>query len=277
MHPHGHLIDRYLAHLAAERRSARTIETYGRILRHAHRQLPYGLPVADDRELVAWLTNPGWSPRTQALYSAAIKSFFRWAFRHQVIEGHDPTRLLPVPRIPFDLPNPATPEQVRAILTRARMYPHPYRLWAAIAAYSGARCIEIAHLDRDRDITDRGIRLHGKGARDRVVPLHPHLRAMIAGHRGPIATTSERQLSNSARHHFRRIGVATSMHRLRSYFATTLLDQGVDVRMVQELLGHASIATTQVYTLVTPRQLNAAVARLPVVEDVAGASTIRLP
>src|SRR5690606_18080423 len=111
---------------------------------------------------------------------------------------------------------------------------HPYRLWAAIAAYSGARCIEIANLNPATDITPAGIRLHGKGARDRVVPLHDHLRGMLAAHRGPIARVNERRISDYARREFHRIGVQTSMHRLRAYFATTLLEQEVDVRVVQE-------------------------------------------
>ena len=262
MHPHSDLIDEFLAYMKAERRSSRSIETYASILWRAHAELPQGLPTAQPRELLLWLAGGGWAARTQATYTAAIVTFFRWAVAEEHLNW-DPTTRIPRPKLPHRVPRPATREQVTTILTRA---PQPIRLWSAIAAYSGARAIEIARIDRDRDITTRTLRLWGKGDRERIVPLHPALRIMFDHWPGPVATCSERTLSRNAwMCYHRRLKLDTSIHRLRSYFATELLAAGVDSRIVQELLGHASLATTQVYTLVTPGQLTSAVGRLPVI------------
>ena len=267
MHPHSDLIEEFLAYMKAERRSSRSIETYASILWRAHAELPQGLPTAQPRELLLWLAGGGWAARTQATYTAAIVTFFRWAVAEEHLNW-DPTTRIPRPKLPHRVPRPATVEQVTTILTTA---PQPVLLWSAFAAYSGARAIEIAHIDRRRDITHKTLRLQGKGGKERVVPLHPRLRAILGAWQGPVAEVGERQLSNHCWKAYRRIGVQTSIHRLRAYFATELLAAGVDSRIVQELLGHASLATTQIYTLVSPGQLSAAVARLPVVDGAVGA------
>jgi site-specific recombinase XerD len=266
MPPHGDLIHSFLAYMRAQRRTPATIRTYTSILWHAHRDLPQGLPLANERELVLWLAGD-WSARTQHLYTCAVAAFFDWCTTHGVID-FNPAVNLPRPRLPRLIPRPATPEQVATILTQA---PQPVLLWSAIACYSGARAIEIAGIDRERDIADQSLRLRGKGGKERVVPLHPRLRAILGAWRGPVAEVGERRLSNQAWKSYRRIGVETSIHRLRAFFATELLKVGVDSRIVQELLGHASLATTQIYTLVSPGQMSAAVARLPGFDGGAGA------
>ena len=267
MHPHSDLIDNFLAYMRAERRTPASIRTYASILWHAHRDLPHGLPLANERELIVWLARGDLAARTQHLYTCAIAAFFDWGTSRGLLD-YNPATGLPRPRLPRLVPRPATPEQVTTILTTA---PQPVLLWSAFAAYSGARAIEIAHIDRRRDITHKTLRLQGKGGKERVVPLHPRLRAILGAWQGPVAEVGERQLSNHCWKAYRRIGVQTSIHRLRAYFATELLAAGVDSRIVQELLGHASLATTQIYTLVSPGQLSAAVARLPVVDGVVGA------
>lgn len=258
-HPHADLIDGYLAHLRAERRSRRSVETYASVLWRAHDALPYGLPLASTDELTAWLSHPTWSPATQSLYTTAIQTFFRWCVRR----GHldiDPSDDLPRPRLPHRTPRPATTEQVQTILATA---PEPIRLWSAVAALAGARAIEISRLHTD-DITAQWTRLYGKGSRERLVPTHPRLWQLIDGRGGPVADCDERQLSRACWFAYRRhCGLETSIHRLRAWFATSTLQATGDLAAVQDLLGHANPATTRVYAAPSAEQMTRAVAALP--------------
>ncbi len=137
---------------------------------------------------------------------------------------------------------------------------------------TGARISEAVGLDLDDvDVTDRAVLLRGKGGKDRIVPIgRPALAALdaylvrgrpaLVGTGGPAVFLNSRggRLSRQSawqvlRSAADRIGLAdgVSPHTLRHSFATHLLDGGADVRVVQELLGHASVTTTQIYTLVT--------------------------
>lgn len=263
---HESLIDQYLAALRTLRRAERTIATYQDILTRANRQLPHGLAYATPDELTKWLGSTRRATSTQATYTTALRGFYEWAVGGGWMEyapgvSHAAAELVR-PKKPRRVPRPATSEQVAAIMERGR---NPVRLWAIIAALAGARAIEISRMDR-MDINEHEVRLHGKGDHERLVPTHPDLWAavqdlppgLLAGGR------DARAVANKAWWEFRsHVGVPISIHKLRSFFATEARRGGADTRTLQELLGHASLATTQVYLGTDPAALRSAVAGLP--------------
>lgn len=258
--PHADLIEDYLAHLRYLRRSPDTIKTWGSVLRRAHRELPYGLPMATEEELIEWLGRCR-TARTQSCYTTAIKGFFRWALQKRRLD-FDPASELPSPKVPKRLPRPATPEQVARILTET---PEPVRLWATIAAYAGARCIEIAQLRREH-ITEQWVTLLGKGDKERRVPTHPALWAAVRDlPPGPITTATKGEISRRSWATFRRLGIQTSLHPVRAALATTALQATGDLAAVQDILGHASPATTRIYASPSEAQMRAAIQAVPTV------------
>lgn len=145
--------------------------------------------------------------------------------------------------------------------------------------YSGLRVAELCGLDRadvDFDAATIDVR-HGKGDKQRLLPLHPipaaairrylvtrddEHAALFLSRRGRISTSQVRRLVHAI------VGETDitkriTPHKLRHSFATTLLDRGADLRVVQELLGHASIKTTEVYTHVTQERKRRATDLLP--------------
>jgi integrase/recombinase XerC len=272
---HGDLIDHYLAHLARIRRSPRTVATYGDALWPAHRDLPAGLPQALPAELERWLANPAWSATTQRLRTTILRRFFGWA----VERGHlsyDPAERLISPDLPWRAPRAATDEQVAAILSRTT---GPVRLWAVLASRAGLRAIEIARLCR-QDITQHTVTVIGKGDKQRSVPTHPAVwRAIADLPPGPIVErlpgdTDDRvahRISAASWRVYARAGVRTSIHRLRAWCGTTLLQAGHDLSVVQDYLGHASPVTTRRYATPSEAQMRQAMLSLPDTDAAAAA------
>jgi integrase/recombinase XerC len=166
-------------------------------------------------------------------------------------------------------PRPCTTDELADILTRAS---DPFRLWFALAAYAGLRCCEISGLDREH-VTRTSVWVHGKGGHERVVPtdedLWPMLRRLPAG---PVARRPEgdragrRYVSYRGNGHLRHeLGHARiTMHRLRHWYGTSVYRaSGGDIRVTQELLGHASPVPTAGYAAVGGDSFSAAVAALP--------------
>jgi integrase/recombinase XerD len=258
---HSDLLEEYLADLAHVA-SAGTVATYTTVLRMAHRELGAGVVIATTAELRAWLTSRDWTPATRSTYRAALRSLHRWLVDRDYSD-YDPSARLPRVKIPYRLPNPTTDQETRRLLAS----PEPVGRWALIAAYTGARCVEISRLWRG-DVTQESVRLDGKGDKERLVPCHPLVWADLRDLDGPLAAgCTAKMVSDRGRYRCRRLHIAGGLHRLRAWHATTLLAGGASLRTVQELLGHTSPTTTQVYTLVPPEALRSAVNGLP---DLAG-------
>lgn len=260
------LLDEYLAHLALTHPDS-TVATYRSALGHADRLVPAGLASANTDELHAAIVAGNPMPATRALRRAAVVGFFRWAAdpaRPRL--DFDPSQYLPRVRVPRRSPRPAGTDTLGHIL---RLAQRPYRDWILLAAYAGLRCCEIAALDTGH-VDRQSIWVHGKGGHERVVPTHPLVWDMIkALPPGPVARgtrtvrCTRQEVSKRANVHLAGLAPGVTMHRLRHWFATHSLESCGDLRVVQELLGHASPATTAIYTEVATSRMASAVAALP--------------
>lgn len=263
------LIAEFESHLRLLDRTDATIKTYGETLRQMDKELPYGLVEASDDELRGWIFNPGWARATRALRRAAAIAFFGWATdpdRPRL--DYNPAERLPKVTVKPSRRRAPDTAHVADILKRAG---NPCRDWMIPAAYAGARCCEIAELDREdigRDVT----LLHGKGRKERRVPTHPVLwQWALLRPPGPVALDRDgrtrltrRQISSRGNARLAYLGHrGITMHSLRRWFGTRGFDACKDIRAVQELLGHASLSTTQLYVEVSRTAMEQAVRGLP--------------
>ena len=233
----------------------------------------------DVRRYGAGLSSADAAPATVARKLAAIRGLFDFLVRTERV-GQNPADLVSSPKKAQKLPRVLSQEQMRTLLERipART-PLELRDRAMLElAYScGLRCEEIVNLDQDAlDHETEQLRVLGKGSKERLLPVgEPAQKALrrymergrhaLAGdprEQALFLSKSGRRLSNSDV--TRRLGLWTreaalaagvSPHALRHSFATHLLEGGADLRTIQELLGHSSISTTQVYTRVDAARL----------------------
>ncbi|MDX6510705.1 MAG: integrase/recombinase XerD [Gaiellaceae bacterium] len=273
-------VEGFLALLAA-RRAPRTVEAYRRDLRALGDALgrPAGSATAEDLErYVAGLRADGLSPATIARRIAAVRSFFR----HQLLLGSrsdNPAAELELPRRARRLPRTLSPaEAERLVEAAAGTTPRSLRDAALVELLYGAglRVSEAVGLAKGAvDLDRRLVRCIGKGGKERVVPLgraaaeavrrylsrgRPHLdrrhrpelflNAQGGGLTRAGAFLILRRLAAKAGLEPERI----HPHLLRHSFATHLLEGGADLRSVQEMLGHADLATTEIYTHVSDRR-----------------------
>lgn len=256
------LIELFCAHLREMSRTRRTIGTYREQLTLADKGMPFGLDVATESEIKAWIWRDGYAPATRALVHASLVAFFRWAVEAGELD-FDPTTKLKRPKVPENLPRVATEDQARFLVMEA---PEPYRLWATLAAYAGLRCIEISRLNREH-VTEQNIRVHGKGDKHAFVPTHPLVWAAVKNlPPGPVADVAdERAISFRFKKWCTDQGMkAMSLHRLRGWFATSAYRATRDPRAVQRALRHGSLNNTMRYIAWDEQDIQAAVNSLPV-------------
>lgn len=269
-----------------------TLDAYGRDLaRYAGYLQGEGIsdaPLADERTVsgfVAHLSGSEYAegrryrPSSVARALAAVRMFHLFLLR----EGEasvDPSEGVVRPKVPRTLPRPLSLGDVEAILAApGEADPAGIRDRAILETLYGAglRISELVGLDVDEvDLDEGSVRVMGKGSKERLVPLgrfavaalESYLtrgRPSLAGSRSGAALFLNQRGGRLTRQGATRVlkGAAAragltkrvSPHTLRHSFATHLLEGGADVRVVQELLGHASLATTQIYTLVTGERL----------------------
>ncbi|MGL5816961.1 MAG: site-specific tyrosine recombinase XerD [Phycicoccus sp.] len=282
----------WLAHLDVEKGASRhTLAAYRRDLGRWVRFLA-GAGVTDPRqvtetqvtEFLVWLrdgdaTHAPLAASSTARAVVAVRGLHRFLSMEGVVDG-DPARGVHPPSPPSRLPKAISVDEVRRLLEVAAIGDTPTafrdRALLEVLYGTGARISEAVGLDVD-DVGTDVVRLRGKGDRERLVPLGSYAAdalatwqvrgrpvlatrgrgtpAMFLGVRGgrlgrQVAWSTLRAAAERAR-----LGGRVSPHTLRHSFATHLLEGGADVRVVQELLGHASVTTTQVYTLVSVHQL----------------------
>jgi integrase/recombinase XerD len=283
------LLRQYTDHLAVERgMAANTLSSYSRDLRRYLRHLTglgvtelVGVTESDVAGFVGALRegdadHPPLAASSAARAAVAVRGLHRFALLEGLIDA-DPARQVTPPALPRRLPKALPVDDVLRLLdTQPVDEPKSVRDKALLELlYStGARISEAVGLDLDDvDAVDRTVLLDGKGGKQRLVPIgRPALAALdaylvrsrpalaAAGRGTPSVFLNVRggRLSRQGawlvlRDAAARAGITVpvSPHTLRHSFATHLLEGGADVRVVQELLGHASVTTTQVYTLVT--------------------------
>lgn len=292
------VVDAYLDHLEAEvGASGHTVAAYRRDLgRYLNWLANQGVTLTDHvaRDHIAgfaqWLAagdeeRAGLAASSVSRSLAAVRSLHRFAVRDGEAAA-DPAAQVGVPKQPKRLPKALALNQVQSLLdVPDRDTPAGLRDAALLELLygTGARVSEVLALDVD-DITtqlddpEAGLRLFGKGRKERIVPLGSYARAAVsawlvrgrprfigaAKRPGPALLLNARgnRLSRQSAYNVLAatgeaagLAVRVSPHTLRHSFATHLLDGGADVRVVQELLGHASVTTTQLYTLVTAEHL----------------------
>jgi integrase/recombinase XerC len=280
----------FLNYLKIERNcSALTIKSYGEDLASIveyFRDFAGGVPdvsavtVANLRGYVAYMHECEYSRSTMARRLACLRSFFRYCCREQ-LAATNPAKALRTPRAGRRLPHFLSTEQVAQLLEAPPSNTPPGLRDRAIleTLYSaGLRVAELASLNVSDWDRDAGIlRVIGKGRKERVTPIGryaalalsrwlevrqsdptaPALQqgAMFLNKRGRRLTT--RSVGRLLEKYIRETGLdkLTTPHTLRHSFATHLLDGGADLRSVQELLGHKSLTTTQIYTHVSTKRL----------------------
>ena len=269
----------YLDYLSVERGSSpNTVEAYGRDLdRYLTFLAQDGVTTPDAvtreevRSHIEALEDVGLAPASVERAVSAIKGFHRFMVAEQITEVH-PTADLPLPAKPSRLPDVISREQAAALLDQP--FPHTPasqrdRTMLEVLYGCGLRVSELCDLDQRQVLLDEEVlRVFGKGSKERLVPIMGTAAAALAdyldewrsGLVGRVPTpavflnTHGGRISRQSVHTIversgRMVGITgLHPHTLRHSFATHVLEGGADLRIVQELLGHANISTTQLYT-----------------------------
>lgn len=280
------LLDHYVTYLRAERNlGGKTVDAYGLDLRDYLTELAArGVEVErvtreDVLEHLAWLGAKGLSPRSRARHLAAIRGFHRF-LEDEKLAPTDPTDDLDTPKHARKLPIFLTVDEVVRLLDA----PDPKtlaglrdRAMLEVLYATGLRVSELVGLSlNDVNLTDGYVLAYGKGRKERLVPLgKPAMVAVRTWLEGPRAAMLKGRESRALfvtprgkgftrmgfwkllRRHAVVAGItkALSPHKLRHSFATHLVERGADLRAVQAMLGHADLATTQIYTHVDGARL----------------------
>ena len=286
-------LERFLGELSAQRRvSPHTCAAYRRdieaVLERAGARGAAVPPSAWTTELLGRAQRGLWSrrlaPASVARALAAWRSFSRFCVRRGIL-AVDPSATLPFPRLPRRLPRTLPSGALNAALDAIAgdaAAPRD-RALLELAYSSGLRLSELVGVDLgDLDRGAHVLRVRGKGRRERIVPvgdtalaaidryLEVTRRARAAAVRdggalflGPRGRLSGRTVQRVVRRRLAQVagGLGVTPHALRHSFASHLLDRGADLRAIQELLGHQSLATTQVYTHVSRGRLRKAYAQ----------------
>lgn len=266
-------IDAFLQHLDAERGlAANTLDAYRRDLT----QWADDSGTTDADAVEAWLARlraRGLSPASIARKRAALSSFCRYLEREGVLD-HNPVHRADAPARPeLKLPKTLSAGEVARLLAAPDRRTARGRRDAALLEVlyaSGLRVSEaIALKPADVDLKRGWVRVRGKGNKERMVPLgvpaRDALRAHLEGRAAPrpgerLFPIHRTRAWSVVQGHAARAGLPRlpSPHWLRHSFATHLLSGGADIRAIQEMLGHARVTTTQIYTHVAPDRLRAA-------------------
>ena len=278
-------IARFVRHLAQERNASdHTIRAYRQDLEqfaeHAKRELgrptrPREIDHLLVRAFLADLHRRGLRKTSAGRKLASLRTFFRYLCREGVLEKN-PAGALFTPRKERRIPNHLQEHEAAELLDVPGQTDVALRARAILELlYSaGIRCAELVGLDvHEVDLDARMIRVLGKGSKERIVPFgkraqtalvaylpirakcRPRTQALFVNARGGRLT--DRSVRQVVSNRVRQLAIQrhVSPHTLRHSFATHLLERGADLRVIQELLGHSSLSTTQRYTHVDARHL----------------------
>lgn len=240
--------------------------------RFAFWMTPRGVLEATEDDIQLWLDSLSLAAKTRYAYIGELHAFFTWAIRQHHLE-RDPTVDIIRPKLPRAIPRPLSDRDLIAALDQA---PPDIKAMLSLAAFEGFRSKEIAGLQRE-DILDHLkppmlVVSAPKGHHQRMVPLNPLAWAALQSYglprSGPVFRLKDgRQMSTwnvgqKCNPHLADVGAAGTLHSLRHAFASNLYAISLDLRMTQEMLGHASPATTAIYAAFSPGAAVAAVTAL---------------
>jgi integrase/recombinase XerD len=285
------LVERFLEMLMAERNSApNTQEAYRRDLADLsgylarRRKVPADADAGALRGYLSALAHAGMAPRSQARKLSALRQFYKF-LAAEGLRPDDPTATLDSPRLGRSLPKLLDEQEVRALIEAARAMPAGAErsrivLLLELLYGAGLRVSELVGLPLAAVLRQAKVLvLRGKGGKERMVPLGEPVRAALADYlaerdfflvkarpspwlfasRGAKGHLTRQRLTQLLKSLAPAAGIEPSRlspHVLRHAFATHLLDHGADLRSVQKMLGHADIATTQIYTHVAGDRLS---------------------
>ncbi|WP_293672957.1 tyrosine recombinase XerC [uncultured Parolsenella sp.] len=235
------------------------------------------------RSWLAELQDAGYATTTQNRHLSAVRSLYNWLVSRGVTT-QDNVEAVASPKLSRRLPKTLSPDEVARLLDACEEDTCGIRDRAMVELLyaSGARISEVSGLNvADVDLRGRQVRLFGKGSKERLVPLYPkaceacgrYIRearpelaaasraaqnALFLSVRGRRMSAASLRLAFEALVGKARLDPSITPHAMRHTFATQLLDGGADLRSVQELLGHESLSTTQIYTHVSIERLKAA-------------------
>ncbi|MDH4397285.1 MAG: site-specific tyrosine recombinase XerD [Actinomycetota bacterium] len=278
-------LDGYLRHLAVERGlSKNTLSAYRADLSKYRDFLDQNglteleVTRAQLGDFLMWLNGQSLKAASSARILAAVRGYQKYLLLEN-LRTDDPSQQVKSPKLPKRLPKALAQAQVMSLLAASGPEPDdetadPLRLRnraiLELMYSSGCRVSEVAQLDLDEMVQGGWVRIRGKGSKERLVPVGSFAqrandaylvrsRPLLAAKAGGPALFLNQRGTRLSRQSIWEIiqsageacGLSVSPHSLRHSFATHLIEGGADVRVVQELLGHASVATTQIYTLVT--------------------------
>ncbi len=258
----------YRRYLEGERRSENTIAEYiyfvEDMFRHIKKRAE-DITIQDLKRYKLYLsTRKRYSKNSLYLAIQAIRAYFKY-------KGLNTAKELSAPRRPKQMPKYLTEDEVRKLLSATRDNPRDYAILSFLA-YSGLRVSELCNLKlEDVDFQERVVRVRsGKGDKDRIVVISPRavealqeyintrddsLEYLFASRKSE--RISRVHVFRIVRKYAKKAGIKKDVtpHVLRHTLATTLLKRGVDIRYIQQFLGHSSVATTQIYTHVNDEML----------------------
>ena len=240
------------------------------------------LKLQDLEEFINWQYKTGHTSTTLARRISALRSFFSFLLKKNLIKENF-ARSLDAPKIERKIPRVLTLEEIEAILALPdTTKPSGLRAKAILELLysSGLRVSELVNLEFSHlDFQNRMLRLWGKGFKERIVPFGEEAKTAIEAYLakgrphflkgkrsnfiflGPSGKPITRQsVWNIIKRYTRKAGIAKNVtpHTLRHTFATHILENGADLRIIQECLGHSDISTTQIYTHITRKALQEA-------------------
>jgi len=271
------VIEEFETYLDLEGKSPNTVRMYSYYVR---RYLEWGgkLNSRSALRFLARLRKEGYSNKSLNLVVQALRAYFRF-------EGYDEeAEKLKPPKVPKSLPKALTREEVRRLLSVIPPTRKRDRLIVLLLYGAGLRVSELCNLKKKDVDFERSLLIvrGGKGAKDRVVPIPAFLLKEIRAYLETRDDDSEYLLVEERREKKDRIstktvwyllrkygeraGVKVTPHMLRHSFATHMLENGVDIRAIQEFLGHSNLSTTQIYTKVTVEHLRKAQEKARLIE-----------
>jgi len=234
---------------------------------------------ADIMDYIAWRVEGGAKPRSTARQLSSFRRFYRYLLREAMID-EDPTVNIAMPKIGRSLPQSLTEQDVESLLAAPKVSDplgHRDRTMLEVLYATGVRVSELINLKISQINLNQGVlRIVGKGDRERLIPLGDEaqdwIREFMDGARGEIllerqteylfpTRRGDRMTRQAFWHIIKRyakkagIEKELSPHTLRHAFATHLLNRGADLRVVQMLLGHSDLSTTQIYTHVARERM----------------------